>query len=82
MMVRTQLSFDREVLRRAKRRAGELGVSLAEYVRTLIARDLGEAASRVDRSGLFDLGDSGGSDIARDKDEMIGDAVESLRKLR
>jgi len=45
MLVRTQLSFEREVLKRAKRRAAELGVSLAEYVRTLIARDVRDLAN-------------------------------------
>ena len=73
-MVRTQLSFDREVLRRARRRAGELGISLAEYVRRLVARDLGERAPPSDPSRVFDLGRSDGSDIARNKDAMLAEA--------
>jgi hypothetical protein len=60
--------------------ASELGVSLAEYVRCLVARDLArpETAIAVDR--IFDLGRSGGEDIARDKDSMISEAFLSKRR--
>jgi hypothetical protein len=81
-MVRTQLSFDREVLQRAKRRAADLGVSLAEYVRMLIARDLGGGPTRADPSSVFDLGHSGSSDVGRDKARMIAEAIDARRKLR
>ncbi|MBT8397778.1 MAG: hypothetical protein HKO65_14080 [Gemmatimonadetes bacterium] len=74
MMTRTQLSFEREMLHRARARAQELGVSLAEYVRRLVAEDLGERRSAPDPSVLFDLGSSGGSDIATKKDDMLGRA--------
>ncbi|MGD2123449.1 MAG: hypothetical protein PVJ76_16975 [Gemmatimonadota bacterium] len=74
MMTRTQLSFEREMLHRARARAQELGVSLAEYVRGLVAEDLGETKSSPDPRGIFDLGSSGGSDIARQKDDMLGRA--------
>jgi len=74
-MTRTQISLEREMLRRAKRRASRMGVSLAEYVRTLIRRDLGGEGEGSDPSSVFDLGDSGGSDIARDKDRMVSFAV-------
>ena len=80
-MTRTQLSIDHETLRKAKQHATQLGVSLAEYVRTLITRDLGGERSSGDPSVVFDLGDSGGSDIARQKDRMIGAAVASGRGL-
>lgn len=77
MMVRTQITLDREVQRRARERAAELGISLAEYVRRLVASDLGGAKRRFDPTLVFDLGDSGGSDVARDEDGMTGQAVES-----
>lgn len=73
-MTRTQLSFEREMLRRARTKAGELGISLAEYVRRLVAEDLGEPARASDPTSIFDLGASGGSDIARDKDSMLAEA--------
>lgn len=71
MMVRMQVSLDSEQQKLARRRAGELGLSLAEYIRRLVARDLGAKGPDADVSLVFDLGDSGGSDIAREKDEMI-----------
>jgi hypothetical protein len=75
-MTRTQLSFDREVLRRARGRAGELGISLAEYVRRLVARDLGERPAPSEPSLVFDLGRSEGSDIARNKEAMLAEAFD------
>ena len=75
MMTRTQLSFEREMLRRARLKAGQMGISLAEYVRRLVAEDLGESPSQADSSTIFNLGSSGGSDIAREKDAMLGQAL-------
>ena len=77
MMARVQVSLPPEEHRRAKERAAALGLSFAEYVRRLVADDLGEPTTRGDVRDLFDLGDSGGSDIARHKDEYIGEAVEA-----
>ena len=74
MMTRTQLSFERRMLKRAQDRAGKLGISLAEYVRRLVAEDLGEASTVADPTVVFDLGASGASDIAADKDAMLGEA--------
>lgn len=47
---------------------------MTEYVRRLVARDLGERAPPSDVSLVFDLGRSEGSDIAGDKDAMLADA--------
>jgi hypothetical protein len=80
MMSRTQISFDAETHRRARRRAAELGISLSEYVRRVVARDLEAPSPSVDPSAIFDLGDSGGSDVARHKDAYVGEAVDSNRK--
>src|SRR5437870_13806223 len=83
MMAKTQITLATEMQRRARQRANDLGVSLAEYFRRLVARDLArpETAARVDR--IFDLGSSGGSDIASQKDSMIAEAFHSTRrKLR
>jgi hypothetical protein len=82
MTSRTQVTLDREMQRHARRRASDLGISLAEYFRRLVARDLArpEASSTVDR--IFDLGSSGGSDIATHKKTMIAEAVVSSRRRR
>ena len=76
MNARTQITMDPETQRRAHAKAAELGISFAEYVRRLVAQDLGEAKRKADVSIIFDLGASGEpTDIARDKDKLIGDAV-------
>ena len=75
--------MDPEMQRRAHAKAAELGISFAAYVRRLVACDLGEPKPRPDISIIFDLVKDGpATDIARDKDKMIGEAVwqEYLRK--
>ncbi len=79
-MTRTQLSFDRELLHRARDRAAKLGISLAEYVRRLVAEDLEEGHSQADASLVFNLGGSGGSDVAAEKDRMLGEAFDAGRR--
>lgn len=80
MMARTQIALENELQRRARRRAGDLGVSFAEYVRRLVARDLSRPVVIPDVACVFDLGSSGGSDIARNKRTMIADAFQSARR--
>jgi hypothetical protein len=75
MTSRTQVSLDPQLHRRARRRAAELGISFAEYVRRLVSRDLGEQVRRAEPAAVFDLGSSGGADIVREKDRLIGEAV-------
>lgn len=76
MNARTQITMSPEMQRRAQAKAAELGVSFAEYIRRLVAGDLGERAPKADITSLFDLGASEQpTDIARDKDKMIGQAV-------
>jgi hypothetical protein len=79
MMSRTQITLAPEIQRRARRRASDLGVSLAEYVRRLVARDLGGGPATADPSAVFDLGASGGSDIATNKDAILAKAFASGR---
>jgi hypothetical protein len=80
MMAKTQITLETEMQRRARQRANDLGVSLAEYFRRLVARDLSrpETAAQVDR--IFDLGSSSGSDIATQKDSMISEAFQFRRR--
>jgi hypothetical protein len=80
MMARVQVSLSPEDQRRARARASELGISFAEYVRRLVARDLGEGHRTDDPSGLFDLGETSGSDVATQKHRYVGDAVEAARR--
>jgi hypothetical protein len=68
MAQRTQISLPPEDHRRARARAAELGISLAENIRRLVEPAPVEA--------LFALGSSGeGTDVATRKDEYLGEAV-------
>lgn len=82
MMSRTQISLDPETKRRARRRASDLGISFAQYIRVLVSRDVATPSRDADPSVVFDLGSSGAADIARDKDAMVGEAVSAERGLR
>lgn len=76
MNVRTQVTLAPELQRRAHARAAELGISFAEYMRRLVSDDLGEPRRKAHISDLFDLVTDGPvTNVARDKDKMIGDAV-------
>ena len=88
MMARAQITLEPEFHRRARRRATDLGVSFAEYVRTLVVRDLSHSEHPQAAKGIesiFDLGSSGGSNIAKDKHSMIAaafdaEAIASVRR--
>jgi hypothetical protein len=79
MMARTQITLDPELHRRARERAAELGISLAEYVRRLVAQDLAGPGPRLDISAVFDLGDfrSSGLPPVGDWDEAVAEALEA-----
>jgi hypothetical protein len=82
MMSRTQITLESQAHRRARQRAAELGVSLAEYVRRLVARDLASPQPTVDVTSVFDLGSSGGSDIARNKNSMVAESFHFNRAAK
>ena len=77
MMVRTQVALGNEIQQRARQRANDLGVSFSEYVRRLVARDIARPEAVANVACVFDLGSSGGSDIARNKDAMIAEAFQA-----
>jgi hypothetical protein len=79
MMSRTQITLDREAHRRARKRASDLGVSFAEYIRRLVARDIASPRAVADPSIIFALGRSTGSDVASNKDAMIAEAFAAER---
>ena len=80
MMARTQITLDPETRRRARQRAADLGISFAEYIRTLVERDLEQPRQTADPSAVFDLGRSNGSDVARNKESMLGEALSQRRR--
>ena len=63
MVKRAQIAFENEIQRRAHQDTSELVHSEAP----------------VDITRVFDLGSSGGSNIARNKDSMIAEAFQTLR---
>jgi hypothetical protein len=77
MMARMKISLPPEQQQRARARAAELGISFAEYVRRLVASDLGDTPTGGGIGAIFNLGDSGGSSIAKHKDEYVSQAVEA-----
>jgi hypothetical protein len=77
MMARAQITLEPEFHRRARKRAGDLGVSFAEYVRGLVIRDLSRPKATAGIDSIFNLGSSGGSDIARNKHSMIAEAFDA-----
>ena len=60
-----------------KQKAADLGISMAEYIRRVVERDLQRADNRADVSVIFGLGRSGGSDIAAEGKDAISDAIEA-----
>ncbi len=80
MMSRTQITLEPELQRRARQRACDLGVSLAEYIRRLLVRDLGAPQATVDVKAVFDLGASGSSDVASNKAVMIAEAFSAQHR--
>ena len=67
MMSRTQITLEQELQRRARERAAGMGISLAEYIRRLVSRDLEAPTQQADPSAVFNLGASDGTDVAREK---------------
>jgi hypothetical protein len=76
--------MDPELQKRAQAKAADLGISFAEYVRRVVANDLGQPKRKPDVSIIFDLGASDEpTDVARDKHKMIDEAAweDYLRKI-
>lgn len=81
MVVRTQVTLETDTHRRAKRRAADLGISFAEYVRQTLDRDLGEQP-KTDIGAISGLFESGASDVSANVDKYLGEALwrEHLRE--
>lgn len=62
-----------------KEKAATLGITMAEYIRRLIDRDLATVSPAAEPAAIFGLGDSGGSDIAESGKAAVADAVASRR---
>jgi hypothetical protein len=79
MTSRTQITLEPHLQQLARQRARAKGISFAEYVSRLIRTDVGTEAPRADVSTIFGIADSGGTDIARDKHKLIGEAFAAIK---
>jgi hypothetical protein len=83
MPSRTQITLTGDLQRRARQKAEALGISFAEYVRRLVAKDVGSSSKRPPVSAIFDLGKSAETtDVARDKGRMLADAIQNSRRRK
>ncbi len=73
--MRTQIALETEQHARVKRKAAELDISMAEYIRRLIDRDLQQTRPNGDISDIFGIGDSGGSNIALNRKSATAKAI-------
>jgi hypothetical protein len=81
MPSRTQITLDDDLQRRARHKAESLDISFAEYIRRIVARDLGKTPKRPAVSTIFDLGKSvETTDVADDKDRMLAKAIDGHRR--
>lgn len=82
MMARTHIPIDGEHHGHAKVRAADLGIPFADDTHRQFDRDLSEPLDRSEPTRVFDLGDSGGTDVASKKDRMLGETTGALRRPR
>ena len=75
--MRIQIVLDTGQHAKVRRKAADLGISMAEYIRRLIDRDLAPPKAQADISAIFGLGSSGGSDIAAEGKSGISEAIET-----
>ncbi|WP_419553079.1 hypothetical protein [Candidatus Poriferisodalis sp.] len=78
--MRTQIALEPEQHVQVKQKAASLGITMAEYIRRLVDRDLGRVDTNADVSAIVGIGSSGGSDIAAEGTVMaVAEAVATLR---
>lgn len=73
--MRTQIALDPEQHARVKQKAASLGITMAEYIRRLVAADLAGVEPMASPVAIFGIGASGGSDIAREGKQAVARAV-------
>ena len=80
--MRTQIALDREQHARVKQKAAALGITMAEYIRRLVDRDLGPTDTLADPGAIIGIGRSGGGDIAREGKDAIAAAIAEYASTR
>lgn len=73
--MRTQIALSPEQHSSVRRKATELGISMAEYIRRLVDQDLAHPPTKGDLHSIIGLFGSGGSDISKEKDDAVRAAI-------
>lgn len=73
--MRTQIALSPEQHARVKQKAAALGITMAEYVRRLVDRDLEPTDTVADPASIIAIGRSGGSDIATEGKDAVAAAI-------
>ena len=81
-MMHTQIDLEFEQDALVQRKAADLGISVAEYIRRLVERDLAQTGPGADISAIFSIGDSGCSDIAVDRKGATAEAIAAQAATR
>ena len=58
-----------------KQKAATLGITMAEYIRRLVERDLGSSDTHADPATIIGIGRSGGSDIGAEGKSAVAAAI-------
>jgi hypothetical protein len=70
-----QVMLDPSDRRRARRRAAETGLTLAEYIRRLVRQDLESWVPEADEVAVVRIAESEASDQSTGQEHSIGEAV-------
>ena len=80
--MRTQIALSQEQHARVKQKSAALGITMAEYIRRLVDRDLGTTDTLADPTSIIGIGRSGGSDIAGEGKEAVATAIADYASKR
>lgn len=80
--MRTQIALEAEQHALVRQKAASLGITMAEYIRRLVDRDLGRGGTDADVAAIIGIGRSGGSDIAAEGQAAVAEAVATFRGTR
>ena len=76
--MRTIITMPDHLHAQAKQRAAELGISLAEFTRRLLERELGSSAPQGDIDSICGIVTGTPFDMALDREQIVGEAADSL----
>ena len=78
--MRIQITLEPEQHAKVKQKAAAFGISMAEYFRRLVDRDLGSSDALGDLTAIIGIGRSGDGDIAADGKNAAAAIAEVLER--